>query len=94
MTEAHIHGFANRLKCNIIMIDERSHQLSIFEYKPGYSLQSQLSTCIRESKERRVGRGAGEAQPKRQKADATPLWVSTLGADVAWPLHFTAACRT
>ena len=79
MTEAHIHGFANRLKRNIIVIDERSHQLSIFEYKP---LQSQLS--IRESKERRVGRGAGEAQPKRQKADATPLWV------LMSPGHFTS----
>ena len=29
MTEAHIHGFANRLKRNIIVIDERSHQLSM-----------------------------------------------------------------
>ena len=75
MTEAHIHGFANRLQRSIIVIDERGHQLSIFEYKPGYSVQSQLS--MRESKKRRAGsgRGAGEAQPKRQKADATPLWV-------------------
>ena len=61
MSEPHVHGFANRLKCDIIVIDERERLLSIFEYKPGYSVQRQLS--MRKTRERRTS------------ASQQPLWV-------------------
>ena len=43
MNEAHVHGFANRLKRTIVTVDARTHQLVLSKYAPGYSPQLQLS---------------------------------------------------
>ena len=37
MNEAHVHGFANRLKRTIMIIDVRFKYLAIYEFKPGYA---------------------------------------------------------
>ena len=44
MGEAHIHGFANKLKREIIVVDERGlPDLAVMHYKPGYETQMRIS---------------------------------------------------
>jgi len=52
MSEAHVHGFANRLKRTIIVLDERKPAPLLIKYSPGYAVQKQIST--REAKEIRA----------------------------------------
>ena len=43
MNEAHVHGFANRLARDIIVVDHRGELLGLHHYKPGYQAQQQIS---------------------------------------------------
>ena len=52
MNEAHVHGFANRLKRTIITIDEREDLLVLSEYMPGYAAAQWIS--MQDAKERRT----------------------------------------
>jgi hypothetical protein len=52
MGEAHVHGFANRLDRQIIVIDERERQVTLSEYTPGYESASKLIN-LRTAKEYR-----------------------------------------
>ena len=42
MNEAHVHGFANRLDREIVVVDVRSELLSMHHYRPGYAPQQQI----------------------------------------------------
>ena len=61
MSEAHVHGFANRLQRTIIVIDAREDALVITEYIPGYAVARQIS--MREARER------------RESEQQQPLWL-------------------
>ena len=43
MNEAHVHGFANRLKRTIVIIDARELALVLSAYAPGFAAVRQLS---------------------------------------------------
>ena len=62
MSEVHVHGFANRLKLTIIVIDAREDALTIMEYVPGYAVARQIS--MREAREWR------ESKERQQ-----PVWL-------------------
>ena len=43
MGEAHVHGFVNRMRRDVVVLDVRSPLLDIHHYQPGYSAQRQIS---------------------------------------------------
>ena len=43
MGEAHVHGFANRMGRDVVVVDVRSPLLGIHHYQPGYAPQRQIS---------------------------------------------------
>jgi len=61
MSEAHVHGFANRLQRTIIVIDAREEALVITEYIPGYAVAQQISMR--------------EARKRRESKQQQPLWL-------------------
>ena len=44
MSEAHVHGFANRLGRTIIVLDEQKPAPFLMKYSPGYAVQKQIPT--------------------------------------------------
>jgi hypothetical protein len=43
MGEAHVHGFCNRLKRSIVVVDVREPAVVLSKYQPGSDMQRQLS---------------------------------------------------
>ena len=43
MGEPHVHVISNQLQREIVVVDERGSLLSIMHYKPGYTIQKQIS---------------------------------------------------
>ena len=60
MGEVHVHGFATRLKRDVIVVDVRDALLGIHHYRPGYSVQRQISM--------RTARSI-------RSSGAAPLWI-------------------
>ena len=43
MGEAHVHGFVNRMRRDVVVLDVRGPLLDIHHYQPGYAAQRQIS---------------------------------------------------
>ena len=43
MGEPHVHTFATRFRCDVVVVDEREQGRGIFHYTPGYCVQRQIS---------------------------------------------------
>ena len=67
MNEAHVHGFANRLKRTIVIVDVSFTPPVLSKYAPGYEAQLQLS--MREA-----------VKLRSSSSEEQPIWVLMEGS--------------